>query len=475
MQEVLKNIAFAVSLTVILAMTGAFSIMYIAYVRYKCRHIQYGHEDEAIRADAIKEYERKQKNGETFPDYMKNQLMRQKKGQRITDTIFACFLGLIVVIGIGATAYRCQGEQVFIADTTFLTIQTDSMSVKSEDNAYYAQLPDDQIAQYSVIAIRKVQQSELKQFDIIAFEDKGTVYVHRIVSIRVENGVTFYTAQGDANPGSMVLERNLTYDQIIGRYTGFQSFGLGVALIYLSSNIGLIAWIFCFVFLLVLDLSESVVDKHYEKRILYFIGEYEAEALRQNAGDDSVLYDWHYESYLRKKFSFGGEHILRYNRSFEAKLIQSSDALKKRYSAVKNVFLSYASVRSRISWKRETFRYKRQKVAWLAIRGKTLCLFLPVAAEKYDGSKYKVRAVQDDVSMYRIRGTRTMTYAKELIVGLLEDAGAKPGKESAVDWYVPYQSTAACIEKGLIRRTLVPAQANDPEETQDEKDDHDEA
>ena len=50
-----------------------------------------------------------------------------------------------------------------------------------------------------------------------------------------------------------------------------------------------------------------------------------------------------------------GEHIkyiiIKYKKSFTAKLIQSDDEVKSYYSSLKNELLSYDGVKSRISWK----------------------------------------------------------------------------------------------------------------------------
>ena len=73
-----------------------------------------------------------------------------------------------------------------------------------------------------------------------------------------------------------------------------------------------------------------------------------------------------------------GQDKVRYDRSFEAKLIQLKDETKEWYTTVKNELLSYKKVRSRISWRRESFQMGRMKIARFVVRGKTLCLMLAV-------------------------------------------------------------------------------------------------
>ncbi|MDE7213008.1 MAG: hypothetical protein K2N42_00335, partial [Anaeroplasmataceae bacterium] len=113
--------------------------------------------------------------------------------------------------------------------------------------------------------------------------------------------------------------------------------------------------------------------------------------------------------------------IVRYNRSFLARLIQASDLLKNRYSELKNHILSYRGVKDKISWKKETFRVGRKTLVTFVVRGKTLCLSMALDPKQFEDTKYKV----DDLSvrspksktpcLYRISNDRRFHYAKELI------------------------------------------------------------
>lgn len=146
----------------------------------------------------------------------------------------------------------------------------------------------------------------------------------------------------------------------------------------------------------------------------------------------------------------------RYNRSFEAKLIQSDDTVKRYYSELKNCLLSYKKVTPRISWRHESFRKGRPAAAKFVIRGKTLCLCLALDPENYEESKYIV----DDMSryakfagtplMYRIKNERRLRYAKELIAFLFE--GTEPSGHEEEDFAaIPYEDTQSLVERGLIK------------------------
>ena len=149
---------------------------------------------------------------------------------------------------------------------------------------------------------------------------------------------------------------------------------------------------------------------------------------------------------------------VRYNRSYTAKLIQSEDKLKSYYSEIKNELLRY-KVKTRTSWKYETFKSGRKLLARLAVRGKTLSLYLALDPAAYADTKYKI----DDVSsiaknadvplLYKIKNDRRSKYAKDLIAAVMSANGLE-GKDNPVDDYAaqyPYEEIEPLIERGLVK------------------------
>lgn len=55
--------------------------------------------------------------------------------------------------------------------------------------------------------------------------------------------------------------------------------------------------------------------------------------------------------------------LVRYRKSFMAKLIQANDTTKNEYSVLKNVLLSYKKVKSHISWNFDSIRAGRTNLA----------------------------------------------------------------------------------------------------------------
>lgn len=149
---------------------------------------------------------------------------------------------------------------------------------------------------------------------------------------------------------------------------------------------------------------------------------------------------------------------VRYDKSFEAKLIQGDDALKRRYSELKQELLSYKKVSARRSWQHEAFRLGRGPVAKLVVRGKTLRLYLALDPAPYEGSKFLVEDASEHAKfektplLYRIKNDRRCRYAKELIAAAVASAGGVRGEDCAEDFsQIPFEDTKALIDRGLVR------------------------
>ncbi|MDE6442123.1 MAG: hypothetical protein K2L12_05180 [Clostridia bacterium] len=153
---------------------------------------------------------------------------------------------------------------------------------------------------------------------------------------------------------------------------------------------------------------------------------------------------------------------VRYNRSFTAKLIQADETLKNYYEIIKNELLKYKKVKSRISWRQETFRRGRKLLARMQIRGKTLSVYFALNPADYAGTKYKVKDVSDIArnaevpTLYKIKNDRRCRYAKQLIADLMKANEVLAGEEQNVDYVsqYPYEEIEPLIDRKLVK--LVP-------------------
>ena len=150
---------------------------------------------------------------------------------------------------------------------------------------------------------------------------------------------------------------------------------------------------------------------------------------------------------------------LRYDKSFEAKFIQSDDEVKHWYTEVKNELLSYKGCKGRISWKRETFKAKKEVVAKLVFRGNTLCLFLPLNVADFVDDKNvedasNLPVYEDTPVMVRIKNEKRKRLALELIGRVMAERQILCGAHQTEDFYLPYEGVVELINRGLIKREI---------------------
>ena len=157
------------------------------------------------------------------------------------------------------------------------------------------------------------------------------------------------------------------------------------------------------------------------------------------------------------------EMVTRYKRSFRAKIIESADAVKESYFALKNALLSYAGVNSQINWSNDRFFMAGETVARISVRGKTLCLYLDLDPAAYPASVYHQRAVGDTKQyektpmMVKVRSATALKRALQLVAILMERLGTVSIERAPVDYAeeFAFRSQEELIQEGLIKTSLV--------------------
>lgn len=147
----------------------------------------------------------------------------------------------------------------------------------------------------------------------------------------------------------------------------------------------------------------------------------------------------------------------RYNRSYKARLIQSSDTVKGWYSQIKNAALSYKGVKSSVSWRQEKVTKGRVQLIKIALRGKTLSVYFPLEVSKI--KNYDVEDVSDKSvhaatpCLLRVKKEAHVNQAIDLVSQaaaklVLEETAAK--KTDYVKEY-KLETTEKLIEEGLVK------------------------
>ncbi len=148
----------------------------------------------------------------------------------------------------------------------------------------------------------------------------------------------------------------------------------------------------------------------------------------------------------------------KYRWSFTARLHQAPEAVAKYYSDIKNAFLAYKKVKSRISWSCDTINFGREQLAKLVLTTKTLYVYLALDPNNYVDSKYFFRDASDTkkyekVPMrIKVRSERGVRHVLELIEQMAELYELTPAKNfEAQDYVLPYESFEVLLERQLIK------------------------
>ena len=155
----------------------------------------------------------------------------------------------------------------------------------------------------------------------------------------------------------------------------------------------------------------------------------------------------------------GNKIDIKYSRSFTANIIQADDTVKDYYSELKNHILSYKGVKSRISWKFDSYNKGRDQLFKIKLRGKTICLYCALDPNEFDESRYHHEAIDakifEDVPMLvKIKSGLGLRKAKELVDIVMAKFGIeKDPKAKEVDYVAmyPYEPNEPLLARVLIK------------------------
>lgn len=154
------------------------------------------------------------------------------------------------------------------------------------------------------------------------------------------------------------------------------------------------------------------------------------------------------------------ENMMKYDRSFIARIIQSTDEQKEYYGRVKTALMSYAKVNSNVAWGAERFSKGRETIARFKVRGKTLCLYLALNPQDFEYSVYHHQDVSYNKSMrgtpmmIKVKSPRGVKKAIRLIDDMLVRKNAvKRAKFTERNYAAmyPYESIEELIDEGLVK------------------------
>lgn len=183
-----------------------------------------------------------------------------------------------------------------------------------------------------------------------------------------------------------------------------------------------------------------------------------AEEEEADGDDEEVVEEFSYDE-LAGEGGVDFANMMRYNRSFIARIIQGTDEQKTYYGEVRNALLSYKKVNSNIAWGAERFHKGRETIARFKIRGKTLILYLALDPATHEYSVYHHKDVSDNKSvagtpmMIKVKSPLGVKKAVRLIDEMLAARNGEkrniPQRDYAAMY--PYETIEELIEDGLVK------------------------
>lgn len=183
-----------------------------------------------------------------------------------------------------------------------------------------------------------------------------------------------------------------------------------------------------------------------------------AEEEEAEGDEDEAVEEFSYDE-LAGEGGVDFANMMRYNRSFIARIIQGTDEQKTYYGEVRNALLSYKKVNSNIAWGAERFHKGRETIARFKIRGKTLILYLALDPATHEYSVYHHKDVSDNKSvagtpmMIKVKSPLGVKKAIRLIDEMLAARNGEkrniPQRDYAAMY--PYETIEELIEDGLVK------------------------
>lgn len=195
-------------------------------------------------------------------DQEKRKKAKSRKWKIVLSVIFYVLAIALIVVGI---VNKINNNQIVIGDTTYVTIETGSMSYVNESNTYLTEKDlTNQIPEKSFIGLSKVNNpSSLRLYDVAAYKsESGQLIVHRIIAEKVINGERYFTFRGDANELSdyyLVSENSVLYT-----LNGYINQPFGYFFSYLASYQSIVALLYAIIALSVIDYYDK------KKKDVYF-------------------------------------------------------------------------------------------------------------------------------------------------------------------------------------------------------------
>ncbi|MCD8373364.1 MAG: hypothetical protein LUD27_08720 [Clostridia bacterium] len=246
---------FVVCLIVFVLLTGLSAICLAAITRLYKRLIRCGEEDEKL----IKENDRLS--------------VGYGKAGDIAATVFNILICAVFVLALGFSIY-INTQDMSVSDTvpTMRVVKSDSMSEKYSANTYlFDNDLNDQFDTFDIVYTYKMpDEYELELYDVVVYELKGELIIHRIIAIEEPDDEhpdgRLFTLRGDANQYSDTYK--VEYSQMKGIYRGERIRFVGSFVLFMQSPAGWLCVLLMVAVAIGLPILENNIGKSKYRRLV---------------------------------------------------------------------------------------------------------------------------------------------------------------------------------------------------------------
>lgn len=183
----------------------------------------------------------------------------------VKNVVFYLILIIMIPLFIISLVNKIQGNVSMLGKNIVMVVASDSMSVKNEANDYLINY-DNQFNTYDIIFLERINEDDLKKYDVIAFKNGNVNIIHRIVDIEETSLHDIYTTRGDKYDEDDQYKPS--YEEVIGVYRGKRLKGIGIFIRFAQSYAGIITVLSLIYCMIMIDYYSKKMDKSQNERLL---------------------------------------------------------------------------------------------------------------------------------------------------------------------------------------------------------------
>ena len=413
-----------------------------------------------------------QKDKEITTEYNKSKKPKNKVWAVVSNVLSIL---IFVVVLCAFVASMCINSNCTDTKTTTLkVVKSNSMSFKNEKNTYlFENNLNDQFDAFDMVVVEALpDEADLQVYDVVVYELQGQLVVHRIIAIEEPNSShpneRHFLLRGDANAVSDIYP--VKYSQMLGIYRGVHIPFVGSIVLFLQSPVGYACLFLVIVCMFVGPAVDKKIAKQKTARLVTIgvIGKPQegkstdaqedntqtcdvvatqtcdkqveiVEKIEQTEPAIEQVVEEQTETIEQIETDSPAFASFGESKTFSEKLEGADQTLAGRYQQIAQMLCRIEKIKANRSKSKESYRKGRKTVAKLAIRGKTLNVYLALDPKQFEDTKYNYKDVSDKKSYatcpmrLKMTSDRQVKWAKELITILAEQNGWKLVEDQVVE------------------------------------------